>query len=951
MNQLNSRKIGPSILLLFLLGIVFSCIDGNLPVSDSELVITSFNPVRGSPGSVVTILGENFNGEPGMDSVFFNGYGAKVISSYSNLLVAIVPDDATSGPITVHELKNRKRAVSSDDYEVIAGDFPVIYEVRPNSGVVGSSFLIIGDNFGTDIGKITALIGSDTTEVTAVNDTTVATYVPVGATTGLVSVIKDGYTAKGPEFTIIDENPVIHILKPNHGPIGSMVWVIGQYFSSVSDQNTITLNGVEAEILEAYNDSLKTSVPVGATTGNVVVTVGGKASNGVNFIVEATAPQITSLTPNAGKVGSTVKIIGTNFGATPASNTVTFNGTTTTVTSASTTELVVTVPVGATTGNVVVTVGGLASNGVNFTVQQPTAPQITSLTPNAGKVGSTVKIIGTNFGATPASNIVTFNGTATTVASASTTELVVTVPVGATTGNVVVTVGGLASNGVNFTVQPTAPQITSLTPNAGKVGSTVKIIGTNFGPTPASNTVTFNGTNTTVTSASTTELVVTVPVGATTGNVVVTVGGLASNGVTFTVQPTAPQITSLTPNAGKVGSSVKIIGTNFGVTPASNTVTFNGATTTVTSASTTELVVTVPVGATTGNVVVTVGGLASNGVNFTVQPTVPQITSLTPNAGEVGFSVKIVGTNFGATPATNAVTFNGTTATVTSASTTELVVTVPVGATTGNVVVTVGGLASNGVNFTVQPTAPQITSLTPNAGNVGSSVKIIGTNFSATPGQNVVTFNGTTTTVTSASAIELVVTVPVGATTGNVVVTVGGLASNGVNFTVQPTAPQITSLAPNAGNVGSTVKITGTNFGATPATNTVTFNGTAATVTSASTTDLAVTVPMGATTGSVVVTVGGLASNGVNFTVQLTAPQITSLTPNAGSVGSSVKVVGTNFGATPATNTVTFNGTTATVTSASTTDLSVTVPVGATTGNVVVTVGGQASNGVNFTVQ
>ena len=61
----------------------------------------------------------------------------------------------------------------------------------------------------------------------------------------------------------------------------------------------------------------------------------------------------------------------------------------------------------------------------------------------------------------------------------------------------------------------------------------------------------------------------------------------------------------------------------------------------------------------------------------------------------------ITGTNFGATQGTSTVTFNGTTATPTSWSATSIVVPVPAGATTGNVVVTVGGLASNGVSFTV----------------------------------------------------------------------------------------------------------------------------------------------------------------------------------------------------------------------------------------------------------
>src|SRR5207249_3052941 len=90
---------------------------------------------------------------------------------------------------------------------------------------------------------------------------------------------------------------------------------------------------------------------------------------------------ITSLNPTSGQVNTTVTITGTNFGSAQGANTVTFNGTSAgTASTWNATTIVVTVPTGATTGNVVVTVGGLASNGVNFTVTGPPA----SITPTAG---------------------------------------------------------------------------------------------------------------------------------------------------------------------------------------------------------------------------------------------------------------------------------------------------------------------------------------------------------------------------------------------------------------------------------------------------------------------------------------------------------------------------------------------------------------------------------------
>ncbi|MGH9204471.1 MAG: IPT/TIG domain-containing protein, partial [Vicinamibacterales bacterium] len=60
------------------------------------------------------------------------------------------------------------------------------------------------------------------------------------------------------------------------------------------------------------------------------------------------------------------------------------------------------------------------------------------------------------------------------------------------------------------------------------------------------------------------------------------------------------------------------------------------------------------------------------------------------------------GTGFSATPSQNAVNFNGLAATVTSSTTTQLVTTVPVGATSGPIAVSTPlGSASSSAWFTV----------------------------------------------------------------------------------------------------------------------------------------------------------------------------------------------------------------------------------------------------------
>ena len=86
--------------------------------------------------------------------------------------------------------------------------------------------------------------------------------------------------------------------------------------------------------------------------------------------------------------------------------------------------------------------------------------------------------------------------------------------------------------------------------------------------------------------------------------------------------------------------------------------------------------------------------------------------------------------------------------------------------------------------------APTITSFSPTAGPVGSSVTITGTNFT---GATSVKFNGVSATFIVNSATKITATVPTGATTGPIsVTTAGGTATSTSNFTV--TTPQLRSI-------------------------------------------------------------------------------------------------------------------------------------------------------------
>ena len=110
--------------------------------------------------------------------------------------------------------------------------------------------------------------------------------------------------------------------------------------------------------------------------------------------------------------------------------------------------------------------------------------------------------------------------------------------------------------------------------------------------------------------------------------------------------------------------------------------------------------------------------------------------------------------------------------------------------------------------------------------------------------------------------------------------------------TTPPPAPTLTGFTPTSGQVGTAVTIVGTNF-----TNpTVSFNGTAAIVTTSTATSITTNVPNGATTGNISVVSNGVTLNSTTaFTVTVTPPPPTADTYFSGDM-SAVSLTKTSSG-------------------------------------------------------
>jgi hypothetical protein len=285
----------------------------------------------------------------------------------------------------------------------------------------------------------------------------------------------------------------------------------------------------------------------------------------------------------------------------------------------------------------------------------------------------------------------------------------------------------------------------------------------------------------------------------------------------------APIVTALSPNVGAVGASVTITGNDFGSSQGSGTVTFGGVSATPTSWTSSSITVPVPSGAATGNVVVTVSSLPSNGVNFTVPPA---IIGLSTSVGAIQQSIMVSGSGFGPSEGPSTITFNGVSASPTAWSATSITVPVPVGASSGNIVVTVGGYASNPASFVVAvpPTISASVSPSPNAQGWYTSFATV--TFTCTAGSAQITSCTPPQVVTTQGQNQVV--------TGTVTDANGFSLSASATVSLELVQPAVTVTTPTDQTTvsSSSVSVSGSVSGSLTAVSNITCNGTVVPVTS-----------------------------------------------------------------------------------------------------------------------
>ncbi len=370
--------------------------------------------IQASTGVVaqqIELLGENFAPISTIEPIIYFNYEPLEPISYDNQKIVFeIPETSNYGNMI--SVKNSVGDESNSIYlrvdENETKPYPFVHFLTPSFTYEGESVTISGNSFGEyNASNSQLFLGDNRINVNPTDwtETSIKFTVPAEVSSNNIIVKVEGRSSKPAYFEVTEKlapTPYIYYIEPQMALVGDTIEINGLNFGSTAGNNTITFNGTNATINTiAWSDKkIQLVVPIGATSGDVVVKVNQDLSNNMYFVVLAPAakPVITSIVPTHFQVGENVTIKGNYFGYNPnGSDYVEMNAQkvdNSNITDWNNSLITLKVPQGVTSGKLFITANKLKSDGIDFAIDVPDTSSTGTVTDQNGNIYKT-KIFGT----------------------------------------------------------------------------------------------------------------------------------------------------------------------------------------------------------------------------------------------------------------------------------------------------------------------------------------------------------------------------------------------------------------------------------------------------------------------------------------------------------------------------------------------------------------------------
>ena len=271
------------------------CSDDDEPIVPKELKIFSMTPTEGVAGDEVTITGQGFSIVPSENIVTFNGERLTAIETSVTILKMSVPHNQKGTFPLMITVNGQTAEGPSFTYTEASYDVKLeVNELEKTSGYAGDEIVIPGKGFSTTAEENEVYFGEKAATITACTTTSLTVTVPKLEPGNYELTIKSGVQEnKSLTFTCL-AIPTLKVddISPSSGREGTEIVITGENFSTVAEENSVTINGKPAELKSASEMELRVIVPANELGSyKVKVTVKNQTVEGPEF--EYIKPELT----------------------------------------------------------------------------------------------------------------------------------------------------------------------------------------------------------------------------------------------------------------------------------------------------------------------------------------------------------------------------------------------------------------------------------------------------------------------------------------------------------------------------------------------------------------------------------------------------------------------------------------------------------------------------------